>query len=921
MRRLLVFLPLVLAAARPDNDPPFGEFRWRQVGPCNMGGRITDIAVVESRPHHFYVAAATGGVWKTTNNGTTWTPVFDRGGTASIGDIAVAPSNPDVIWVGTGEANARNSVTHGDGVYKSVDGGKTFAHAGLRETRFIGRVAVHPTNPDIVYVAALGSIYVPSRDRGLYRTADGGKTWECVLFLNEDTGCIDVAIDPEKPDVVYAAAYEVRRDAFSGSGSPSRFGPAAGLYRSEDGGKTWGKLARGLPAVGTGRIGIDVWRKDPRVVVAIVEAAHSSEGEGGAAYMGIRGEDQEQGIALTRVSGPAEKSGLQVGDVIVEFDGKKVASYEQLLAGIRAHKAGDKVKVKVLRGGEEKTVEVTLERRPSGREAAPQGGVFRSEDRGETWTQMSTLNPRPFYFSQIRVDPADDKRVFVLGIELHLSQDGGRKWNNNAARGVHSDFHAMWIDPRDPDHVITGTDGGVYVSYDGSRTWEHVANLPIGQFYAIGLDMRKPYRIYGGLQDNGSWGGPSRVREPSIGNEHWEFLHGGDGFTCRVDPSDPWTVYCESQYGMPVRVDLRTGSKAGIRPKGSALRFEWNTPIELAPSDPKRLYIGAQKLFESSDRGAGWKEVSGDLTKTNSGAITTIGLSPSDENVIWVGTNDGAVRVTRDRGKTWREAKIPGMPELLWVTRVECGPDARTAFVTAEGRRRGDLRPYVWKTADFGETWTALTAGLPEDEPVYVVRQDRRNPALVFLGTERTVYASLGGGRRWMKFGEGLPVVPVHDLAIHPRDGELVAGTHGRSLWIADVRPLQELSVGVLLSKAHLFEPREETLWNPGRGKWFGGGKGFRGENPPSGATLWYYIGREPKEASLVVSTKGGEKIVSPAFAVSPGLHSIRWDLSRGRSRVPPGEYRVTLTVDGEAQTRLLRVLADEGEAVEGKNP
>lgn len=925
-----LFLP-VFAQETPKQtrtEPALGEFRWREIGPCNMGGRINDVAVVESRPQIFYIGVATGGVWKTVNNGTTWTPLFDQQGTASIGDIDVCQSNPDLVWVGTGEANARNSVTHGDGVYKSTDGGKTWKNMGLRDTRFIGRVVIHPRDPNTVYVAALGNIYVPSRDRGLYKTVDGGATWTCVKYLDENTGFIDVALDPSDPDVILAAAYEVRRDAFSSSATPSRYGPAAGIYKSDDAGRTWRRIAEGLPKNGLGRIGFDYYRKDPRIVYAIVETSKTPDmagggggggGGSGGAYMGIQAEEQESGLILTEIveGGPADKSGFQAGDTILEFGTKKITSYQELITELRARKPGDKVMVKILRGGEEKTIELTLGKRPdeayrkeiSFQDSLERGGVFRSEDGGETWAQMSTLNPRPFYFSQIRVDPTNDQRIFVLGVQLHLSTNGGKNWNNNAGRGVHSDHHAMWINPQNPEHVIDGTDGGLYASYDGSKSWEHLSNLPLGQFYAVGLDMKKPYNVYGGLQDNGCWGGPSRTRDPFIGNEHWRFLNGGDGFYCRVDPTDPDTLYCESQYGMPVRADLRTGARKSIRPKGSGLRFEWNTPIELSPHDPKRIYIGAQKLFESPDRGDNFKEISGDVTKSKLGTISVIGLSPVDENEIWVGTTDGAVAVTRDRGQTWTDLKIPGLPELLWITRVECSASA--VYVTAEGRRKADYKPYAFKTTNGGKTWTSITDGIPQDESVYVIRQDRKNADLLFLGTERTVYASLNGGRGWVKLGGNLPVVPVHDLAIHPRDGELVAATHGRSFWIVDIRPLQELKLKTLFTKSHLFEIREEPLWNPGKDGWFGGAKAFRGANPAAGAGIWYYLGKDAKSVSLVITDTAGQRVVGLATKNTKGLHRVQWNLLRGRSRAAAGEYTVTLTVDGETRVQKLRVVPD----------
>jgi photosystem II stability/assembly factor-like uncharacterized protein len=932
-----LWLAALACAALGDGDGAsvrfLDDFRWREIGPCNMGGRIVDLAVVESKPQHFYAGVATGGVWKTVNHGTTWTPVFEGQGTGSIGDVTLAPSNPEILWVGTGEANARNSVTHGDGVYKSTDGGKTFRNMGLRGTRHIGRIAVHPRDPEVVYVAALGCIYAPSRERGLFRTADGGKTWACVNFIDEETGFIDVAIDPEDPQTVYGAAFSVRRDGFTSSASPSRFVEKAGLYKSSDGGSTWKKLAQGLPSIGVGRGGIDLWRKDPKVLYAILETSLTPQsispggpGGGGGAFMGISAEDQDEGVVLTAVNegGPAQKAGLMVGDVVREIAGKKVESYQDFVGEIRRRRPGDKVQVKILRGGQEKTLEVTLgprqeehyPREISLQDPANKGGVYRSDDRGETWKHLATLNPRPWYYSQIRIDPNDDKRIYVLGVQLHVSSDGGKTFSNNGAPGIHVDHHALWIDPRDSDHLLLGCDGGMNTSYDRGRTWEHLANLPIGQFYAVGLDLQRPYWAYGGLQDNGCWGGPTQTRDAGIVNEHFVSINGGDGFYCRIDPSDPSVVYCESQYGAAVRLDRRTGARKQIRPRGTGLRFEWNTPLELSPHDPKRVYLGAQKLFESADRGDAWKEVSPELTRTKQGAISVIGLSPVDENVLWAGTNDGAVHVTRDRGKTWEEARIPGMPELRWVSRVECSRrGAGTAYVSFDGRRKDDLKPYVWKTSDFGRSWTSVTKGLPADETVYVVREDPKNPDLVFSGTERSVYFSLGAGARWQKLGQGLPVVPVHDLAVHPRDGELVAATHGRSLWVMDVKALQETTAAVLLSAAHLYEPREAVLWNPGRSRWFGGAKGFRGQNPPAGVSIVYYLRKDDPDLALAVQDKAGKTVAALKAEKKAGLHHATWNLMTARGRVTAGEYTVTLAAHGEKLDRKVRVVEDPANA------
>ncbi len=960
--RTIAVLTLCTAALAGTGGNRFDEallepLRWREIGPANPGGRVTDIAVVESKPQHFLIAAATGGVWKTTNNATTWTPIFDKYGTASIGDIAVCQTNPDVIWVGTGEANPRNSVTPGDGIYKSTDGGKTFAHMGLRDTRHIGRILIDEKAPDTVLVAALGCVYKPSRERGIYKTTDGGKTWRCVKFVDEEVGFVDLVSDPNDPKVVYAGSFSAFRDAFSGSGSASKHLPAGGIFKSTDGGETWTKLAKGLPTTGVGRIGLDVWRKDPRVIVAVVETAQSAAADTtptpDGPYIGITAEDQEQGVAIVNVvkGAPAEKAGFVVGDIMKEFGGQKVESRDELYRAIRTRKPGDKVKVKLDRAGEEVNIELTIGARPEETPAreigfdsslrdslttssweppqdpANKGGVYKSEDGGETWTHLSTTNPRPWYYSQIRIDPADAQRIYVLGVSLHVSSDGGKTFNGAGARGIHVDHHAMWIDPRDGDRMLLGCDGGINATYDRGRTWEHLANLAIGQFYAVGVDMSNPYRVYGGLQDNGTWGGPSRTRNSAITNDDWSTIHGGDGFYAKVDPTDPNTVYCESQYGVAVRLDRKTGVRKSIRPRTpqgqqppeelKGLRWEWNTPIELSPIDPRVVYLGASKVLESTDRGDTIKPISGDLCKTKQGAIAVIGPSPVDINVIWAGTNDGGVHVTRDRGKTWTDAtaNVPGLPPLLWVTRIEPSrASAGAAYLTAEGRRKDDFTTYVWKTEDFGRTWRRLTEGLPPAEPVYVIREDVKNPGLLFLGTERTVYVSIDGGRRWVSLQRNLPVVPVHDLAVHPRDGELVAATHGRSVWVMDVEPLRQMTDRTLEAKSFLFEPAPATRWLPGKTGFFGGAKGFRGQTPQGGAVVWYYLAEKSDDVSVSVLDAAGKPVTKLQASGKAGLNRATWNMMRGRERAAPGEYTVALSARGLTQTADLRVMADPTE-------
>lgn len=907
MKKLGLLLVLLIPAngGLRLTEAHLAEFTWRSVGPANMGGRIVDIAAVESDPKHFYVAAATGGVWKTTDSAATWTCLFD----GSIGDIDVRGEH---LWIGTGEANARNSVTWGDGVHKSTNGGKTFTAMGLKESKHIGRVVIHPRDPDTVFVAALGDIWSPSKDRGLYKTTDGGRTWKAVLAVNENVGCIDVALDPENPKIMLAAMYYVRRDAFSSSASPSVFSKEAGLFKSKDGGETWKKISAGLPQSGVGRIGFDFYRKNSDIVYAVVETKQTGSqmgggGGGGGAYMGVNGEEREGGVALTDVTsgGPADKAGLQKDDVIQEIGGKKVDSMDDLVREIRARKPGDKVEVKIERDGEEKTITVTLGQRREEEEEwwqeisteqdrTERGGVFRSDDRGETWKHVNTLNPRAFYFSQIRVDPTDDRRVYVLGVSLHVSTDGGKTFST-AGRGAHPDHHAMWINPKDPNHILLGNDGGVYASINRAVGWNHVVNIPLGQFYSVGLDVSNPYRIYGGLQDNGSWGGPSASRGKSIANEEWRRINGADGFVCRADPNDPNIVYAEGQYGALARIDLksRNGRKT-IKPRGQGLRFEWHTPFEISPHDSKRVYVAAQKLFESNDRGDSWKEVSGDLAKTRQGSISTIGLSPIDPDLIWAGTNDGGVWLSKDRGKTWTETPTP-TPGLRWVTRVEPSRvQAGACYVTLEGRRKSDPKAYVWKTVDYGRTWVSLAAGLP-DEPVYVVCEDPKNPSLLYVGTERSVYVSSGDA--WLKLGRGLPAVPVHDLAVHPRDGELVAGTHGRSVWILDVHPLQQLNADVLAAPAHLFVPRDATLWDASKAP-RASANGFRGQNPP-GAVFTYYLKDKAEKAVLTIRNAEGTVVAELSGSAEAGIHRVAWE--------PPasGEFVVSLSAGGERKLRV----------------
>ena len=817
----------------------------RNIGPANMGGRIVDISVAESNPKIIFVAAATGGVWKSVNSGDTWVPVFEREGTASIGAVAAAPSNPNVIYVGTGEGNPRNSVSSGDGVYKSIDGGRSWEHVGLTETRQIDRIVVHPKNPDVVYVAAIGHFWGPNPERGLYKSSDGGRTWQKSKYIDENTGFVDVTMDPTDPQTLYASTYHVRRDGFSGGNPAVQTGPDTGLYKTTDGGKNWAKMTTGLPDRPLGRCGLAISRKNPNVVFAVV---------------------QTDKTAVTTAG--------------------------------QAPKPGDIVET---------------------------GGVFRSVDKGATWKKLNDLCPRPFYYGQIRIDPNDDQRVYVLGVGFFVSTDGGKSFASTRT-GAHPDHHALWIDPKDSNHLILGNDGGLYVSKDRAKTFEPVRAMAIGQFYGVAADMRTPYRVYGGLQDNGSWGGPSATQSSEgITLADWKRVAGADGFQCAVDPTDPTIVYAEGQYGRLQRISLRGDrplSKA-IQPRAErgapAYRFNWNSPLLLSPHDPKTVYFGGNFLFKSTDRGDRWEAISPDLTRGKPGAstnfdhtLTAIAESPVMAGILWAGSDDGRLHVTRDGGKTWTDLSknIPNVPQARTIARIECSHfDAGTAFVAIDRHRNDDLRPYLFKTTDFGATWVPIANNLPSDEAVNVIRESSKNKNLLFAGTDVGLYVSLDGGAEWYHY-RGLPTVPVHDLLIHPRDRDLIIGTHGRSIYVMDVAPLEELTEKIRKSSVHMFAVKPATLFEYRKSETPVPAGQYKGANPPFGAAVSYYLRSAPASpVTLTVQDASGTTIATLSGAREAGYHRAIWNLRASNKLVEPGEYEVTLTVDGKTVGRPVNVV------------
>jgi photosystem II stability/assembly factor-like uncharacterized protein len=827
----------------------------RPLGPATMGGRITSLAVVEKKPAVQYVGTAGGGVWKTSDNGLNWTPVFEGQPNPSIGAVALAASDPEVVWVGTGEANPRNSVSWGNGVFRSTDGGKTWRAAGLAATHHIGRIIVHPNDPATAWVAALGRVWGPNRERGVFHTTDGGQSWQHVLDTGPDTGCIDLALHPADPRTLFAATWTVRRDEFAAGNPATQFGPKSGLYRSRDGGKTWTRLTRGLPERPLGRCGVAISPRDPLTVYAVVPTDRTN-------------------IRATPGQPP----------------------------------------------------------RPSG--YAETGGIFRSRDGGDTWTKLNDLCPRPFYHGQIRIDPVEEQRIYVLGVALFVSEDGGRTFRSDGARGVHPDHHALWIDPEDPRRLILGGDGGLYQSTTRGLRWDAVHNLPIGQFYGVGLDNRTPYRIYGGLQDNGTWGGPSRTRSPlGITNSDWRRILGFDGFQCQVDPTDPDLIFAEGQYGRLHRIDRRTGKATLIRPHRSNradpdFRFNWNSPLLLSPHDPQTVYYGGNHLFRSRNRGDTWEMISADLTHGDPGpgpstghTLTALAESPLQAGLLYTGSDDGRVCVSRNGGRDWMDVslRLPGVPAQRWITRIACSPfQAGTAWLSLSRHRQDDRAPWLFRTDDFGANWKLAVGNLPREGPIHVVLPDPRRRDLLYVGTEFGAFVSFDGGKAWQPLGVGLPPVAVHDLTIQPRDREMVLATHGRSLYVLDIAPLQELTEKVRSEPAWLFEVKPAVLREEQREREVLPPRTYSAANPPEGASVVYRLRDRVESARLTIVDSAGKPVAVLPCDPGAGMHRVNWDLRRSGeggkpgSPVGPGEYRVQLQVGERTLTRALRVTRED---------
>lgn len=899
---------------------------WRHIGPVNMSGRVTDF---EANGHTWYVGSGGSGVWKSTNCGTTWTPIFEHEASHSIGDVAVAPANPDVVWVGTGEDNARNSVSWGDGVYKSVDGGKTWKHMGLSESAHIGHIAIHPEKPDVVFVAALGKLWGPNRQRGIFRTKDGGETWEHVLFLDDNTGGIDVRFHPKNPSLLWACCYERRRNAFDDNDPETRFGDKAGLYRSTDGGDNWEKVTSGLPTCKWGRSGLSVYDSNPDIVYLIAETERSgwatgtqkTTGRGGSnAFLGVQTEVVESGgLLVTTVSpeGPAAQAGIQDDDVLLEFGETTLKAPRDLSGAIRPLEVGAKVTVRLKRGADELSMDVTLGERPQGgpgfgggggggaggpnsgqlgtgqranvqgdqgEQGFETGGVFRSDDAGVTWKRVNSLTDRPFYYSWICVDPNDDKRVYTAGVQLWASSNGGANFASINHSSIHVDFHTVWVDPDDSQTVVAACDGGVNVSRDRGRSWEMLPNLPMGQFYHVDCDTEQPYNVYGGLQDNGSWGGPSRTRwREGIGWDDWIKVGQGDGFGAAVDQDDPNLIVVTSQNGNLIKYDRGSHRTLGVnrpRVRGRSLEFCWDTPFFLSPHNSKILYWAGNYALRSLDQGRN-AEILGDqvLGRTSKGTATAFAESPRQAGLLYVGTDDGALWRSEDHGHTWKalHERVWDLPGPRFVSSIHpSAHQTNRVYVTFDGHRSDDLATHVFVSDDRGDTWRSLRANLPS-ECAHVVYEDQTNPDLLFLGTEYGCWTSLDRGKQWFALGEGLPTLPVRDLVIQQREQELVAATHGRGIWIVDVSPLRQLTAKVAASDAYLFTPRNQILWRM-RSRGTQGDKNFYAPNPPYGATVYLWLKAAPEEAPQVtIHDVTGAELTTLTGKKVAGLQALQW--------------------------------------------
>ncbi len=858
-----------------DRESLFRGLAWRNVGPVVQGGRVIDIESVPGKPYTFYVAYASGGLWRTENNGVTFEPLFDDQPSIIMGDIALDPSNPETLWVGTGEDNSSRSSYGGYGVFRSDDRGATWRHMGLGDSDRIGRIRVDPRDSNRVYVAVLGKLYTPGGERGVYRTLDGGATWEQVLVAelpvsDSFAGFVDLVLDPVDPNVLYAASWQRSR-------RPWNFvegGSASGIWKSTDGGDNWVKLSGGFPrGAHVGRIGLAVSASKPGMIYAsldnqeLLPEALWDMGDGAITAKRLRTMTKDEFLAQD----PEE-----IEDFIRGNDLDTSLDADQLIAMLE----NDELTLEQLRAELDDANANLFSTDIKGLE------VWRSDDAGASWHRTHDDPVRDvvytygYYFGQIRVAPDDPDRIYVLGVPLITSHDGGKTFVSANGRGVHADHQSLWIDPHFSNRVITGNDGGLDVSYDGGKSWLKLDRQPVGQFYTVEVDMAEPYNIYGGLQDNGVLMGSSRSR-PGI--DAWRRIGGGDGMYVQVDPRDNRTTYLGSQFGYYSRIGA-DGERRSARPRDllgePALRYNWSSPILLSEHNRDILYFGANKLYRSLDQGETWRAISPDLSRSPErgdvafGTLTTIAESSEEFGLLWAGTDDGQVHVSDDGGREWRDVAA-GLPADRWVTRVVASRHQRDrAYLSLSGYRDDDLTAYLYVTEDLGASWASLASGLPA-EPINVVKEDPVNSEVLYVGTDRGVYTSLDRGASWQALPAELPNVPVHDLIVHPRERELVAGTHGRSIFILDALPIQELTPEVRASPLHLFPVEPVTYerdWRGRRSRWFHDPL----DEPRMTVPFWT---ADETRVTLLVKDDAGHAVQRLELDAAAGINTFTWDL------------------------------------------
>ncbi len=924
-----------------------GDLHFTSIGPSVMSGRVVDLAVDPEVPSHFYAAYASGGLWETFNNGTSFIPVFDDQSTLTIGAVAVDWQNGPVIWVGTGESNSSRSSYAGDGVYKSKDGGKTWEHLGLEETHHIGRIVLPPGKPGVALVAAIGHLYTHNPERGVFKTTDGGKSWRKTLYVNDSTGAIDLAVDPLDPDVIYAATWERTRRAWNFNGS----GKGSAIYKSMDGGETWIKITdgkNGFPVTaGTGRIGLAVSYRTPGLLFAILDN-HDHR----------KKEEEKEKYVVTK----------ELLRKIPAKDFLRIKN-EDINEYLDRHNFPDKYNAKEIkekvRSGELKPVALADYIEDANRELFDTpvigAGVYRSADGGKTWEKThknfidGLYNSYGYYFGNIRVSPFDDKKLYILGVPVLRSDDGGASWKEINGDNVHADHHALWVDKHLPGHLIDGNDGGVNISYDDGETWIKCNSLPVGQFYSVNVDTEKNYNVYGGLQDNGVWYGPHdykySLRWQSTGEYPYKSLLGGDGMQVEIDTRDNNTVYAGFQFGYYYRVDKSSGKTKSVKPRHELgeqpLRFNWQSPIHLSRHNQDVLYMGSNKFHRSLDQGETWDLQSGDLTgggrKGNVpyGTLTTIDESPLMFGLIYIGTDDGRVQISKDGGNTFADIS-DGLIKNQWVSRVTASAfEKGRVYVSLNGYRNDDFKAMLYVSENFGKQWKKTGKDLP-DQPVNVVKEDPMNENLLYVGTDNGIYVSLDRGQHFMVLDEELPPVAVHDLVVQKEAHDLLIGTHGRSVYRLNVKYLQQLTDTLLSKPLYVFELADKTFSR----KW-GDYKSWAvwyGFNEPE-LSIPLYV-KDAGKISVEVLSASGLELWSGNYDLTPGLHTLSYDLTlletnkkafrkmlekkgekepelkkskNGKIYLTPGDYQVRVKQNGQESIRDFKIKKSVKRSKRGK--